>query len=1112
MLLALPCAVPVSAQGLFGTISGTVADTSGALIPGATVTVTNLNTGISKMLTTNNAGAYSAASLIPGIYRVEVAAPGFKKAVVSVVSLEVNANPKVDLTLQVGEIAETVEVTAEAPLLQTQQSALGQAVTQRQVEQLPTGRNVFTLLTLSAGVSQQAGCDSCGNNGNLRINGDRPRSQDYILDGTTINAPVFGGQAVNPSIDSIQEFKVETNSLSAEYGKAAGGVMTVVTKSGTNNFHGSAYFYNRNQRLNSRNYFEDLTERKNPFNNNEFGGTLGGPIVRNKLFFFADYQGLRSHGSSPVTGIIVPNAAFRTGDLSGLCTAGFNAAGSCANANQQIHFPGTNTPVPFNRIPAGQISSISKAFLGIWPTSDVPASAPGSNELEFNKPFNSTTNRINPRVDFNLSQADQIFGVLHLQWGHSISFPGDLVIGLAGQQINRSKDYAWTTGWTHTFSPTLLNTFRFGYMHRIGDRTNLGQGETAPSDFGINGIPGCLSSVPDSAGGRKCGTPGVSVTGVKGFSTGAILYEPATTLHLADTVSKLAGRHNVRAGAEFRRYALDNYQPNGATGSFNFTGSQTGNGFADFLFGAVDNGTVEVQNAMVSTRAWSYAFFIQDDFNLTPRLTLNLGLRWQYDQSYRELHDGLAFFNPLTVAWEQFGVNAPETTFDPSRKQFGPRVGFAWNPVGGFVVRGGYGIMYPSTVGHGRAGDGQPGPNLLAKTPIPKATNWGSLPAITNPDPKAITAPLPVNSNVSFSFWAPRSQAPTYVQVWNFTVEKQLGTSNVAQIGYVGTHGTHLPVNYAYNICQQTPETAALSGFAATSSPYCPQAAAKVLAEGGTLSDLVVNPGWWGLSSSVYHAVQAKLERRFSRGFGVLANFTWSKLIDDSSSDWGGFWSLDVTGQDFYNRRSERSISAGDIPARLTIAPIVELPFGPGRRWLNNGPASEILGGWRVSAVYTVSSGSPFGILDNSYGFCNAAHTLADRPFVIANPLPAGFHQTIDRWFDTQAFDFSGNCPASGLLTPTGPFDTKKAFGNAPRYFSNIRNPGVNNLDFSVQKDFKLPAGEQTRLQFRADFFNFPNHPQLAEPIGDLTNANFGKITRTAINNRTIQLGLHLYF
>jgi hypothetical protein len=485
-----------------------------------------------------------------------------------------------------------------------------------------------------------------------------------------------------------------------------------------------------------------------------------------------------------------------------------------------------------------------------------------------------------------------------------------------------------------------------------------------------------------------------------------------------------------------------------------------------------------------------------------------MGLRYQIDDSFHETHNGDAFFNPYTAAWEQFGVNAPSATFDTSLKELGPRVGFAWNPHPGFVVRGGYGIMFPGTVGHGRAGDGQPGPNLLATTPIPGGTDWSSLPPITSPNPSAITAPIPVNGDVSFSYWAPRQQAPTYMQLWNFTLEKQMGQNTIAQIAYVGNHGTHLPVNYAYNICQQTPESTAALGYSATTSPYCSPQAAQ---EAG-IWNLVVNPGWWGLSSSVYHSLQAKFERRFSRGFSLLVNFTWSKLMDDSSSDWGGFWSLDVLGQDFYNRRAERSVSAGDVPLRFTVVPIYELPFGHGKKWAQHGLASQVIGGWRVTGIYTVSDGYPFGITDSSYGYCNAAHILEDRPNMIGNPLPSGFNQIIQHWFEISAFDFSGTCPAAGLVDLTGPSDTTKAFGNAPRYFSNIRVPGVNNTDFSLQKDFRLPVGEQTRLTFRADFYNMPNHPQFGAPVSDPTQTTFGVINYTSVNNRTVQLGLHLYF
>src|SRR5437667_5440324 len=334
VVLLLSC-LPAFAQGLFGTITGTVADSSGAVLPGATVTVTNVSTNVAKILTTNQAGVYTAPSLIPGRYKVEASLSGFRTGIVDGILLEVNASEKIDLTLPVGQASELVNVIAEAPLLQSQQSNLAQTVTQQQIEQLPNGRNLFSLIPLAAGVSQQVTCDGCGNNGNLRINGDRPRNQDYVLDGTTMTAPVFGGQALNPSVDSIQEFRVETNSMSAEYGKAGGGVLIAVTKSGTNAFRGSGHLYKRNEHLSSRNYFEDRSKPKNPFDQDEFGGTIGGPLMRNKLFFFSDYQGRRIDASSPVTGVVVPNAAFRSGDLSALCAAGFDAAGVCASASQQ---------------------------------------------------------------------------------------------------------------------------------------------------------------------------------------------------------------------------------------------------------------------------------------------------------------------------------------------------------------------------------------------------------------------------------------------------------------------------------------------------------------------------------------------------------------------------------------------------------------------------------------------------------------------------------------------------------------------------------------------------------------------------------------------------------
>src|SRR6266566_7465515 len=301
--IGLLCPSRLMAQGLFGTISGTVTDSSGAAVSGVRIKVTNVDTNVSKTLTSNGAGIYSANSLNPGNYQIEAGASGFKTAIAKGILLGVGSNRKVDLTLSPGAVNESVEVTASnTALVQTETSDLGQTVGRRELDQLPTSRSVFdSFLLLAAGVSQQSNCAGCGDNGNVRINGDRPRNQDYVLDGTTVVAPVFGGQTVNPSVDTIQEFRIEQNSMSAEYGKAGGGVFIALTKSGTNTFHGSAYAYTQNRNLNARNYF-DTNPTKNPFDNNDFGGTVGGPILKNKLFFFVDYEAIRSHGATPNVG------------------------------------------------------------------------------------------------------------------------------------------------------------------------------------------------------------------------------------------------------------------------------------------------------------------------------------------------------------------------------------------------------------------------------------------------------------------------------------------------------------------------------------------------------------------------------------------------------------------------------------------------------------------------------------------------------------------------------------------------------------------------------------------------------------------------------------------
>jgi len=466
---------PLAAQGLFGTISGAVTDPTGAIIPGANVSVTNVATNVKVMLTTNNAGEYSVPSLNPGIYRVEASAKGFKNAVQNDIVLRVDANPKVSLKLEVGSATETVTVTSESAMLQTQESSLSQTMDERQLGQLPVaggaGRSAFNLVSLSAGVTQQTGEGGYALD-NARLNGGRPRMDDYLVDGTSTQQPTFGGPAVTPSVDSIQELRVQTNNFSAEYGKVSGGVISMTTKSGTNKFHGSAYEFYQTSKLNANSYFSNRAGIPiQPYHFDEFGGTIGGPVIKNKVFFFIDYQGVRATTTSTITGNIVPTDAFKSGDLSALCTAGFNA-GICNNSAQQLHYPANyptaglaGTPILGNQVPVG---SIAKALEAIYPKGNGgPSSVIGGNLWNGLYDHGTEVNRFNPRGDWFLGQKDHIFGVFHYQHER---YPWSTVGWIDSAGYSTNPDNSVTAGWTHTFSSSMLNEFHFGYNHRSHSR------------------------------------------------------------------------------------------------------------------------------------------------------------------------------------------------------------------------------------------------------------------------------------------------------------------------------------------------------------------------------------------------------------------------------------------------------------------------------------------------------------------------------------------------------------------------------------------------------------------------------------------------------------------
>ncbi|MGD0479698.1 MAG: TonB-dependent receptor [Terracidiphilus sp.] len=1110
-----------AAQGLFGTIGGAVTDASGAVIPGATVKIINVSTNVETTITTNATGDYSASGLNPGIYRVEVSAKGFKNEVQNGIVLEVDGNPKASFKLQIGAASETVTVTGESTVMQTQTSSLGQTVDEEQLSDLPlsgsagTGHSAYSLLQLSAGVTQQTGEGGYALD-NARLNGGRPRMDDYLIDGTSTEQPTFGGPDANPSVDSVQELRVQTNNFAAEYGKVSGGVIELTTKSGTNKFHGSAYEYYQTSKLDANSYFSNLDGIPiQPSHFDEFGGTVGGPVLKSKLFFFTDYQGVRSAGSTTETGQIVPNANFLKGNLSALCTTGTFVSGICTNATfgSQLYNPAAGyAPFLNNQVP---VSAIAQNLEALWPAGNAGnASVTGGTLWNGIYQYGERANRVNPRVDWFLGQHDHIFGVYHFESSYA---PGNTVGWLDDASYQNLPVTTVTAGWTHTFTSSLLNDFHYGYDHRHPLRTTNGYGEAGDSDFGISAIPSC--NYPGANG--KCGPPSVGITGFSGLGAGGnMLIEPAGYNEFLDSVTLVRRAHSFKFGGEIRHAAINNIQPNQLDGSFDFNGNGTGNAFGDFLIGYLYKSTVQVQTNYLQVHSWADALYAQDDWKISKNLTFNLGVRWQFDPSWTSPNKELASFDPYNLTWIQNGVNgAPAGSIETHWKEFAPRLGFAWTPRKDLVVRGGYGMTYPGVLGHGRGGDGNVSPNLLAQTQINPGTYISALPTIGLP---AATGAAPLaDYQGEYFYYTPNHQAASYSEMWNFAIEKQFGPKSALTVAYSGSHGVHLPVNYAYNLCQQSAANIAQYGTAieggTIDSPYC--APGNINALGGPYGfyDDYVYPGWWGLSSSVYHGLQTTFDRRYSNGFALLTTFTWSKLLDDASSDWSGFGSLDVYGQDFYHRAAERSVSAGDIPLRFLITPIYTLPFGPGHKLLNHGVAGQTLGGWRASGIYSLTKGDPVGINDGGYLYCNPAMTVATRPVQIGNP-EAGFKRGVGSsgtWFNTNAFDWKGTCAYYSNLYDSGnPYSGNPAysFGNTPRYSSVIRAPDVDNLDASLQKELSLPHfGEQGRLRIQLDAFNALNHPEFSPPVGT-ASAQFGQVLSTRNGGRVVQLGAHLTF
>lgn len=1034
-------------------IVGTVRDSTGAAVPGATVIATNVQTSLSETRVTTIDGGYLFPLLPVGQYQVQVSKEGFKKIVRSGIVLAVNDNAAVDVTLDVGAVSESVTVSGAAPLLETQSGTLKGLVDEQRIVGLPlNGRDVTQLLSVQAGVIPRGGSSGEGNS--FAVNGTRGSGVAYTLDGgmNTDSYRNWSGQFPNP--DAVQEFSMQKNNYSAEFANASGAVVNVVTKSGTNSFHGSAFYFLRNAKLNARNFF---AARRDTLKRNQFGGTLGGPVVKDKLFFFFAYQGTTLRSDPGLSRQFLPTGAQRQGDFSASPAA--------------VVDPLTKSPFPGNRIPTSRISSVTNNFLKYLPA---PASATGERFLgAAEKPDeHEYTGRADWMVGSHRLAGRVFWRSFNRPFVGDVNDLASMFAATVGKSTQGYKQYTANDIWV--VSPSLLNSFTFALRQR--DTLNDWTGVNLPIDFARAGIQGIAVKDPASVY--------INITGGflarPGWNYKKVDYDYQFT----DMVTWLRGNHELKFGFDFIRSKNEIANDFRTMGLFDFNGSISGNAMADFVLGDVYRfwqGGGEFKK-LHGNRA---GFFVQDNWRVSPSLTLNAGMRWDPMFPFTDDLGRVQCFAP-GVRSKRFPnapdgyLNAgdpscPEGGFNTFRPAFSPRVGFAWRPNGSkFVVRGGYGYFWNPqfTVLYN---------GFVNSAPFsPQVTNFGvrfenPYAGGANPFPKYFA---PFNPPADSSFTLPLGQwgafgnnfRPSYNQSYNLTVERELIASTVLRLSYVGTLGRFLSYNQDVNYARYA--AGATTGNIQARRPY--------QAFGPTL---VADSG----SNSSYHAMQVSLERRMNRNVSFEVNYTWSASIDEFSEDTTPGQSSSIPNP--YDRWSNRGRSDFDNPHRLVGTYVWALPTLQGRNSLLRG----VLGGWESTGIVTIRNGFPF---TPSTGADRSMSGIGlDRPDITGNPnLPSGRPraETIARYFNPTAFQ----------LNATG------TFGTTPRNF--MRGPGAATFDLSMMKSFQLHEG--IRMQFRSEFFNAFNKPNFANPFAAAnTPARFGRI-ESAGDPRIIQMALKLSF
>ena len=1066
LLVAVPCAF---AQQDMGYITGLVSDPTGAVIPGAAVTVTEAATGVRTTATTTDTGNYTAGPLKIGVYEVSVEKEGFKRALAKGVQISAQDRRRVDLVLELGQVTESVTTIAEAPLLETESATVGHVVEQQVIRQLPlNSRNYQTLALLAAGtVPAIVTRDQAGG---FNSHGQAAYENNFIVDGVDNNSYGFAledrkAQVVIPSLDAVQEFKVETSNYSAEFGRTGGSVMNVSIKSGTNDFHGTLYEYLRNDLWDARNAFSyvdrdgDGRADPPPLRQNQFGGTLGGPLLRNRTFFFGSFEGLRlRQPQSFLETVPTPD------ERRGVFNAAFHGA---------VRDPAAGQPFAGNSIPPSRQDPVTMRLAEVWPLPNFTGSGARSNYVS-STPWKQSREQIDGRVDHSFNENNKVFARVSITETKIERYPSLPMPARGGQgfEWNRYNNPARSAALSYTriVSPSMVNEARLGFS-----RLNVGVApfseEWYGTKYGIN-IP--------RADDRITGLPQFTFGGRLGYTTiGEVGFAPTQKIgenwQLLENFTWIRASHTVKAGVDVRFTRTDNFSAQSAQGVFNFNGRFTNISFADFLLGWANSFT-QTNLQYVDARFRSSMFYVQDDWKLTPRLTLNLGLRYElttpmWDRRNRQnkiILDPGPSYGSLLFAKD--GSLYDRALINTDTNNWAPRIGLAWRFLDRWTVRGGGGLFYGGLDRIGTAA------RMMANWPFnvrKGLTSTPSQPALlvrNGVRPDFLDPGTVMPSNLNLFHW-PDHFPVTQIGQWNLSLQRQLAGDTVIEAAYVGSSTSYIRDNYNWN------------------APYIGPPATEVQRRAFPHINQIQYHSPMGHGS--FHGLDVQLQKRYSKGFSFTVGYGWGHAISDVGEQFGP----DVGMQDPWNWRNNRSTAGFNIRHKFVGSYIYELPFGNGRRWLNRtGAADLLIGGWQFNGLTTMRTGMVYNpTLANPAAALGTSKVQQWRPDRIAvgtvpNPNP-------DRWFDPAAF--LRPCDASGCR-----------LGNAGANI--LTSGGAVNTDFGVSKYF--PLGERFRLQFRWESFNAFNTPAFSRPNSNLDSPDVGKVRSTVSSPRVMQWALRLEF